>query len=183
MILEQALYLRDLIEKADRIFDLQAQNTELKPTWIDLVEFTRQIVEEFNAGKKREIELVGPLNKQLIKTDSIRYREALQYLFEFFQTFSQGSSPIQIQISDCDRREIHIQISDPCMDISPDQLDSLFIPFNRIQISAIPAYPGTGLGPYLAKIIIKECLKGGLCVFSKTGEGTSFEIILFQGRK
>jgi K+-sensing histidine kinase KdpD len=178
MIIEQALYLRDLIEKADRIFDLQAQKTQLKLTRINLVEFTRQIIQDFKAGKEREIELGDPMRERFITTDPIRYREALQYLFEFFQTFSQGSMPIQFQISDCDRHEIGLKIIDPCLDIPQDQLGSLFIPFNRVQISSISSYQGSGLGIYLAKTIINDCLQGKLSIDSKPGTGTSFEITL-----
>jgi K+-sensing histidine kinase KdpD len=178
MIIEQALYIRDLIDKADRIFDLQAQKSELKLTRIDLVDFTRQIVQEFNTAKNREIQLAEPLKKHVITTDPIRYREALQYLFEFFLTFSHGPTPIQIQISDHYQHEIIIKITDPCMDVPPDQLDSLFIPFNRAQVSAAATNQGSGLGTYLAKILINDYLKGKLSVDSKPGAGTGFEIIL-----
>ena len=178
MIIEQAITMRCLIEKVQRVFDLQSGKDVYKGSSLNLFDFTRLIIQEYNAGMKREIELVEATDEPEITTDLLRYREALLYLFNYFETSSQACAPIQVQISTQVHGDSSVKIWDPCMSIPMDKLDKIFTPFNHVQLSSSSPDRSSGLDLYLANTIIQQILDGILTVESSPVTGTIFEITL-----
>ena len=178
MIVEQACLMRSILDKAERIFDLQSGRFEKQPTSLDLVDYTQRIVQEASQETSQEIEFSAETDEQVITIDPIRYREALRYLLEFFATYAQPCEPTQVHIARPNQGYVVLQLSNPCISIPSDKHDQIFTPFNRIQFSAISPDRGSGLGLFLAKTIIEHILTGQLAVAASPLPGTVFELIL-----
>jgi signal transduction histidine kinase len=180
-ILEQTQFIIDLINKADRIVTLQSGKYQKQPVSINLVEYTRQIVSEFDAAVEREIRFVSAIDELNLSTDPLRYREALIALLENVATFSQADSLIEVQLSSRENGGASLAILDQYSGIPEDQQERIFEPFNRLQTAPLSLDHGTGLGPYLARWIIESILDGSVSYSSNKKTGTKFEIRLPAG--
>jgi len=94
-----------------------------------------------------------------------------------------------VKYSDCGTIEIDIaltdggetlecSVSDTGIGIAPDDLRKLFSPFVRIVPPRRSLEPGTGLGLYLVKKLVREVLKGDIEVHSELGKGSRFALKL-----
>ncbi len=70
-----------------------------------------------------------------------------------------------------------LQVADTGIGMSSEFLEHLFDPFSREQNSTVSSIQGTGLGMAIVKDIV-NFLGGRICVSSKPGEGTVFEITI-----
>jgi signal transduction histidine kinase len=73
---------------------------------------------------------------------------------------------------------VEILIEDTGIGISDEDLENLFLPFERLNSPLRVSEAGTGLGLYLTKKLTEEVLDGSLKVESKKGIGSKFYLIL-----
>ncbi len=72
---------------------------------------------------------------------------------------------------------IQLEIKDTGAGISPDEMPKLFTKFHRGTSTQTYNYEGTGIGLYIAKLII-DAHRGDITVNSTLGEGTTFTVTL-----
>lgn len=102
--------------------------------------------------------------------DSVRLRQALVNLLKNAVECSPESSPVELSIF-TDGLHLCLRVSDEGCGVSAEDLPKLFVPFHTTKSS------GTGLGLPIVKRIV-ECHLGRISVQSRTGEGTSFLIVI-----
>ena len=79
-----------------------------------------------------------------------------------------AGSPLQ------ENEYIEISVEDTGIGIRQEDLPKLFQPFMRIVSPHTTIVPGTGLGLYLTKRLVKEVLKGDILCESSYGRGSTF---------
>ncbi|MBM4208817.1 MAG: hypothetical protein FJ190_12775 [Gammaproteobacteria bacterium] len=87
----------------------------------------------------------------------------------------QGS--VQVTVTDT-ATDAQISVRDTGIGIEEEQLERLFIPFERLDSVLRINTPGTGLGLYLTQKIAKDLLKGNVGVESKPGIGSCFTLTI-----
>jgi signal transduction histidine kinase len=153
---------------------LTSGNVHYNPQELDLVEFCKAIIKQFNLiqedGRILEFEIVGePCSVTL---DSKLLGHSLNNLICNAFKYSVGKNNPELIVS-FKSTELVISIKDYGIGIPEVELPQLFSPFfragNAINIQ------GTGLGLNIAKEYV-EVTKGQISAKSKLGEGSCFEI-------
>lgn len=72
--------------------------------------------------------------------------------------------------------EIEVSVSDTGIGIAEEDMDKLFMPFERLNSHLRTQTPGTGLGLYLCKSLSREVLGGDVSVRSEPGKGSTFTL-------
>lgn len=123
------------------------------------------------AAERKGLKLLSELDPSLpeCEYDSDALTQVLNNLISNAVKYTKQGKIIIRSISDEGR--IKIVVSDTGRGIDKDQLDRLFLPFERIEGQSDKAVGGTGLGLAITKEII-ELHGGRIWVESETGKGT-----------
>ena len=153
---------------------LTSGNVHYNPKKLDLVEFCKTIINQFNLiqedGRILEFEIVGePCSVTL---DSKLLGHTLSNLISNAFKYSVGKKNPDLTIH-FKPNELVVSIKDYGIGIPEDELPKLFQPFFRA--NNVAEIKGTGLGLSIAKEYI-EVNKGEIAVQSTLGEGSCFEI-------
>lgn len=112
---------------------------------------------------------------QWIVTDGLRLRQIVLNLLGNAVKFTQsGSIRLAYRV---DEDAIRIAVSDTGIGIAPDQLQSIFTPFNQCGGEANRHLGGTGLGLSISRKLA-DLLGGGIAVVSEPGVGSRFTLTL-----
>ena len=150
---------------------MHIEKFELKP----LLSEAEQAVQHMMAGKKLTLSIDCAV-KLSISTDKKRlYQVLLNVLANAVKYTEQGSIKIKAHLED---NQLIVSCDDTGIGIAESDFDKLFQPFERMQSSLKIKMPGTGLGLYLSRKILKELLGGTINVQSKLGQGSTFTIII-----
>ena len=109
-----------------------------------------------------------------MKSDRRRMLECiLNLLSNAVKYTEEGKINIDVKGSDGD---IEVSVSDTGIGIAGEDMDRLFMPFERLNSHLRIQTPGTGLGLYLCKSLSREVLGGDVSVRSEPGEGSTFTL-------
>ena len=100
------------------------------------------------------------------------FRDMINNAFEAFESDQRGIIKIKAYKIDTPFKGVCIEIRDNGRGIPKKYHDSLFTPFFTTKRN------GTGLGLWIAKLIIEDLHQGNIFIQSKESEGTNFEILL-----
>jgi PAS domain S-box-containing protein len=133
-------------------------------------------------AKERGLELeVGEITLALVRADQQRLRQVLLNLLSNAIKYNRpdGRVTVSTEVND---EMVRISVSDTGLGISPELVERLFIPFDRLNIEAT-GIEGTGLGLALSKNLT-EAMGGTLTFDSVPGKGSDFTIQLpiFKGQ-
>lgn len=171
----QVEYLTELIRDVQTISRTGEQNTTFFPERIDLTEYCRTIVQEFNLSDNGE-RVIFHNDSYPIETDIDRklMRQVLNNLIGNALKYSPDGGVVHVSLHN-GGRFIHLDVRDEGIGIPPEDMPHLFEPFHRA--SNVDNLPGTGLGLVIAKQAI-ELHHGTLEVESVLNKGTTFKILL-----
>lgn len=128
---------------------------------------------------KKEIETKGLELKvracrHVLHADRRRLLQCLLNLLSNAMKFTmEGSIGIYTELS-ADGSMMTIAVEDTGIGIGEEDIGKLFSPFVRLQASGVSINPGTGLGLYLTRKLLKEILNGDVLVTSTFGVGSRF---------
>ncbi|MCX5973790.1 MAG: ATP-binding protein, partial [Coprothermobacterota bacterium] len=109
--------------------------------------------------------------------------EAIHRLVENLLTnaikFSPRSGEVTIRLTEEEAQAV-LTLKDQGAGISAEEQKSLFLPFQRAATAVRSVIPGTGLGLYVAKIIV-DAHGGTISLRSKVGRGTTVTVRLPAG--
>jgi signal transduction histidine kinase/DNA-binding response OmpR family regulator len=112
-----------------------------------------------------------------IVTDPVRIKQVLLNITNNAVKFTtEGSVTIRVAYNR-DGQQLHIEVADTGIGMSPEQQAKLFKPFSQADASTTRKYGGTGLGLHLTKKLAQK-LGGDINVDSDPGRGSCFTIIL-----
>jgi PAS domain S-box-containing protein len=166
------LLINDILDLAK----VEAGKIELQTRPFDLPGFvssvcemmvTRAEAKDLNCSKK-----IGPL-PQTVLGDDIRLRQVLVNLLGNAIKFTdQGGVTLTAEISPDKNELIRFQITDTGVGIAPEELDTIFNPFEQVG-NHTRQEKGTGLGLAISKELV-ELMGGTLQVTSESGQGSVF---------
>ncbi|MBN2702478.1 MAG: response regulator [Methylothermaceae bacterium] len=180
IMLRSGEHLATLIEDILDIARIEARKFELKPTPMDFPAFVEQLVRMFRPqaeakGLAFRCQIVDPLPAR-VRGDEKRVQQILINLLGNAVKFThRGEILLRIGYSGEIAR---FQVIDTGPGIPEDQLETIFLPFQRLSNGRSNAAPGSGLGLTLSKILT-HLMGGELSVESTQDRGSTFSIRLF----
>ena len=176
LLLTTGVNLRAIITNILDLSKIEAGKMEVINERFDLVKVLREVAETTRVlvGEKPvEVEVLAHDGPFFLVTDPIKFRQILTNLMSNAAKFTdQGSIALALH---ADRDAVNISVSDTGTGIQEGDLDKLFQAFSQIEDVKTKRHEGTGLGLYVAKILL-DLLGGTISVSSTFGKGTSFSI-------
>ncbi len=124
---------------------------------------------------------VGDITDALVRADGQRLRQVLLNLLSNAIKYNRPQGRVRVG-TEIDGEMVRISVSDTGLGISPEMVERLFIPFDRLNVEST-GIEGTGLGLALSKNLTEAM--GGTLIFDSTpGKGSVFTIQLpiFKGQ-
>lgn len=158
---------------------------QTKPTVLDIIAFTREIVESLDKkAKDKGVSLVYTPGKVIdakvqpayfAYADPDQMREVLSNLVDNAIKYTkEGSVTVDVKGED---NNVKIDISDTGIGIPPEDVVHLFQKFYRVDNSDTREIGGTGLGLFIARQLT-EANNGTISVESTYGKGSTFTVQL-----
>jgi signal transduction histidine kinase len=144
----------------------------------DLVKILREVAETTRVligDKPVDVEIIAHDGPFFLISDPIKLRQVLINLMGNAAKFTVHG---RITLSFREERDsVHIFVNDTGPGIRDTDLEKLFQAFSQIEDAKTKRHEGTGLGLYIAKMLL-GLLGGAIAVSSTYGTGTTFEIQL-----
>ncbi|MFC2100619.1 PAS domain S-box protein, partial [Bacteroidota bacterium] len=175
--------LLDLIENIIRVAKLEAGETDITLSKLNILNFMDQLENQyFGVESQREsgqIEFIVKRNKNadiIVNTDFKRLEQIFGYLIENAIKYTE-SGKIEIGYDLPEKDKIHFYVKDTGIGISLDKLKIIFERFRQVDDSNTRKYGGTGISLTITKKLV-ELLNGKIWVNSEIGKGTTFHFTL-----
>jgi two-component system sensor histidine kinase/response regulator len=156
---EQPFDLRACLEETLDLLSLKAMEKGLDLAYLGCERMPTHIIGDVTRLRQVLVNLVG---------NAVKFTE-------------QGSVFVSIQTSKRHPtdvwHELHFQVKDTGLGISPDRLDRLFKVFSQVDVSMTRRFGGTGLGLAISKRLV-ELMGGRIWVESQEGQGSTFHFII-----
>lgn len=142
----------------------------------DLLEKARQ--QSTTKAKKAEIDLIIDAEDPLpmVRGDPERLGWVLNQLVDNGIKFTPSGGKVTLHAAQ-DGDQIIVSIQDTGIGIPSERRDEIFLPFHQLDGSTKRAYPGTGLGLALVKLIL-DAHGAEITVISEEGNGSTFSFNL-----
>ncbi|MBE3087930.1 MAG: HAMP domain-containing histidine kinase [Chloroflexi bacterium] len=155
-------------------FKIERQLTDFR----SLIERVVQEHELLAGPKKIRITMdLAPIPPMFIDPEAIH--RLVENLLTNAIKFSPRSGEVTICLTEEDAQAV-LTVRDQGHGISAEEQKSLFLPFQRAATAVRSVIPGTGLGLYVAKIIV-DAHGGTISLRSKVGKGTTVIVRLPPG--
>jgi len=178
-ILKGGRHLLGLINEVLDIARIEAGHMEMSPEPVCVREAVREalnfigpLATASNIQLHDEISATCPF---YVRADKQRLRQVLLNLLTNAVKYNREGGSVRLWFqSGADRLRLHV--SDTGLGISPQSMDRLFLPFERLGAEH-SAVEGTGVGLALSKHLV-ELMEGRITAQSAVGEGSTFSIEL-----
>ena len=159
----------------------------------ELVHDVAVIVSPQAAQKSQSLQIdIGDILAESLLGDSLRLRQILVNIIGNAVKYTQTGGDIQVRFfqlpasSQGGRPAVRLVFScrDNGIGMSPEFLQRIFLPFERVNSSAVSKIEGTGLGMSIVKKLV-DAMDGTITVESEEGKGSAFRIelpILLSGQ-
>lgn len=134
---------------------------------------TRAMAEEKNLMVIDRVSEAGDL---VIRSDAVRLKQVILNLLSNAVKYNKDGGTITVHAEKSARQTVWISVSDTGAGISPENLERVFEPFNRLGREAL-SIEGTGIGLTIVKYLM-EVLGGRVELTSEIGKGSIFRIEL-----
>jgi PAS domain S-box-containing protein len=174
-----ARQVRRLITLMDDVLTITRSETtgfEFKPTNLDLVALSEEILDEVSIGKPGEITLDFTYhgNCEHVFGDEFLYSHILRNLATNAIKYSKSGGTVYISLS-CSTAAVTLRVEDQGIGIPEDDQSRLFNPFRRA--SNVGQIQGTGIGLTIVKRAV-DAWHGTIEFESGEGRGTTFILTL-----
>ena len=175
-IVDAGNHLLTLINEILNLAQIEAGKVSISLEPVDL----REVLEECHAltrtaSAQRGIRLVFPQTSLNVNADRTRLKQVLLNLLSNAVKYNREHGAVIVECTPGDEGRIRVAIQDTGAGLTPEQLRSLFQPFNRLGRDA--TIEGSGIGLVLTKRLV-ELMGGTIGVHSTPGTGSTFWIDL-----
>jgi signal transduction histidine kinase/CheY-like chemotaxis protein len=171
-------HLSGLIDGLLDIAKIEAGRFHLHRGEVPLRELLDQVVQMFRlqaASKGLEFRFEGEALPELVYADERRLRQILINLLSNAIKFTErGHVALRLRYL---RQLAEFEIEDSGIGIAPEDLERVFMPFERGRMATRVGAPGTGLGLTISKLLV-EIMGGKMQVQSTLRVGTTFRFTL-----
>lgn len=171
--------LTRLINSLLDISKIEADKTELKEEFIDIVGLVKGVIEVLmpSVDKKHiKVKAVFYPDSLNVLVDSDKIVQVFTNLIENAIKFTQEFGQIKVKIID-KKKEIECSVADTGTGIAPENFDKLFGKFQQFDRVSGSGAKGTGLGLAISKGLV-EMHNGRIWAESKYGRGSKFVFTL-----
>jgi signal transduction histidine kinase len=184
-LLENLGYVREsaylLLKLINRVLDLakiEAGRMEIAPHWLDLESNLNTAIwiiseQAAEAGVKLAVSIAPTATR--LWADEQALTEMLLNLLSNAIKFTSREGQVTLSASEVENQGVHISISDTGCGISPDEIQTIFLPYCQIDNHYRRSHQGTGLGLPLVKSMI-EMHHGAISIHSVVGVGTTMTL-------
>lgn len=176
-------YLRDWVELV-RLDNPQINYEVRHFSLVDQIDLA--VDEHQNAAKAKSLVLSSPVWSDLppdalnrwrnASGDPVRFRQVLDNLISNALKYTQqGAITIRVRATTNRPNEALVEVSDTGPGISPENIQRIFEPFQRLSNISAHGVEGSGLGLSIAHRVVQR-VGGQLTVNSEVGKGTSFYV-------
>ena len=175
-IVDAGNHLLTLINEILNLAQIESGKVSVSLEPVDLLE----VLEECHAltrtaSAQRGIRLVFPQNSLSVHADRTRLKQVLLNLLSNAVKYNREHGAVLVECTPGDEGRVRIAVQDTGAGLTPEQLRSLFQPFNRLGRDA--TIEGSGIGLVLTKRLV-ELMGGVIGVHSTPGTGSTFWIDL-----
>jgi signal transduction histidine kinase len=166
--------VNNLLEDLLILVKQEKETREIVPSPLDLIDFCQQILRSQQLIAGREYQFIFDCQEIFlaVNLNQILLTHILNNLLSNAVKYSPAYGQIILSLT-CDNQQLCLQVSDRGIGIPTEDLDKLFIPFQRG--GNVGTIPGTGLGLVIAKQAT-ELLGGQLEVSSQVAQGTTVTV-------
>ena len=176
-VLRSGKHLLSLINDVIDVSKIEAGKVESIAEDFDAGGVVREAVETLKKeieGKGLALQVSAP--RLALRGDRRRLLQCLLNLLSNAVKYTQqGSIKVSAELS-ADGSMVNVAVEDTGIGIREGDIDRLFLPFVRFNAPEGGIVPGTGLGLYLTKKLVREVLKGDILVSSVYGAGSRFTL-------
>jgi signal transduction histidine kinase len=178
MVQGSANHLLVLINDVLDISKIEAGQIVIFPETFDMAAAIQKSIEKvLPIAEKKGLALTFSITPQsiLILSDQRRVEQVLINLLNNAVKFTEhGEVHLECQVDDHD---LVVHISDTGIGIKPEDLETLFRPFQQVDNGISRQFEGTGLGLSICKRLV-DLLGGQISVISEWGKGSTFSFTL-----
>ena len=172
LVNQGALRLAEVVDDIIAFADLQSGFVQLNLALASPAVVVRDAIEDAAGpthGHRVLLEAAEPLPK--VKTDGEKLKAVVVRLVRNALNFSQDPSAVLVRLSmGMDR--LRVEVSDSGFGIPSEEMERVFDPFFRGEVSQSRCIPGTGLGLSIVKQLV-DTMGGEVSVQSKVDKGTA----------
>lgn len=174
--------LTKLLNQILEYASIEADNQPLKILPLDLTELVREALDLSRGDDSKNripvIFYIDPAIPRFIAGDQMRLgRILLNLIGNALRFTNSGEINVKITLSEENKQQMIITVSDTGIGIPSDKLGIIFEPFCRLNNSYQGKYEGVGLGLHIVKQFVKD-LNGSIHVNSIENKGTTFVVRL-----
>lgn len=163
--------LAEIVDDIIQFADLQSGAVSLYPASHNPTALIREAIDEVAGGTAAErvrLEAAEPM--PMVRIDGERLRSIVVRLVRNALNFSHDTSPVVVRVTAPDGR-LRIEVSDQGLGIPKEEVERVFEPFFRGEVSQARCIPGTGLGLSIVKRLV-DAMGGEVAISSEPGKGT-----------
>ena len=175
-IVDAGDHLLTLINEILNLAQIESGKVSISLEPVDL----REVLDECHAltrtaSAQRGIRLVFPQTSLNVNADRTRLKQVLLNLLSNAVKYNRDNGAVIVECAPGDEGRVRVAVQDTGAGLTPEQLRSLFQPFNRLGRDA--SIEGSGIGLVLTKRLV-ELMGGTIGVHSTPGTGSTFWIDL-----
>jgi len=178
-VLKAGRHLLDLIDELLDISRIEAGGMSLSVETVNAAGIVTDLLALMGPlAAERDITLsaLDSDEPRWVSADQQRLKQVLLNLLSNAIKYNCDGGTVQVTVAPAGSDRVRILVSDTGIGIAPEDIDRLFVPFDRLGAERT-SVEGTGLGLALTRHLV-ELMRGTLDVASEPGVGTTFAVEL-----
>ena len=178
MVKSNAKHLLDLINDILDISKIEAGKVDLAIEKFEIAEVVNEVVTSvLPLAQDKGLKLISNVPEGIIiNSDKRRIKQIVMNLTSNAIKFT-DQGDVKIEVRSLNNKDLQFNVLDSGIGIKKKDLETLFQPFQQVDMSSTKRHEGTGLGLYLCKKLLK-LLHGDISVTSHFGKGSEFGFII-----
>ncbi|HEX3051059.1 MAG TPA: HAMP domain-containing sensor histidine kinase, partial [Aggregatilineaceae bacterium] len=180
MIADSVQDMITMLNNLLNISEIESGKIRLKPQMVDIEEYLGRVARlnrPLGEQKLITLELDVPPDLPCVRMDPDRILQVMNNLLSNAFKFSHPGTTVTIRARQTTANQVEISVIDQGQGIKPDELNRVFLPFQRTSTRSTGGEHSSGLGLAICKRIVD--LSGGqIVVESEQGKGSRFSFTL-----